>query len=1059
MSRNNIKYSFIKNQPIGEDLFSNKSQENIATIISSKIINESDFKIIGIDGEWGSGKSNLVKLIEKKLENTHKFFVYDVWGHQEDEQRKSILIELTEFVKRDLVNNKKSWDNKLKILLSKSKETKTINIPYLSIGIIFTLFSLVYVPTINTLKGLKPNFLELVPWFWKIIIVAFPIIILFLIYLRNLVKNWYYKNGFWKSFCIALGESSQIYSNKQKEETKIETISESEPSVREFQNWMQEINDDLKKQIVIVFDNFDRLPKKHILSIWSSIHIFFAEKSYKNIKVIIPFDREHIQNAFKDLNKEEKGDRKEYKSFGEDYVNKTFDIVFRVTKPIMSDWKKFFEEQWKKAFFEYNEEEMKLVIQVYEFLNRRITPREIISFINEVLTIKLLDEEYKERYIAIFILKKDDILADPLKAVSNYKELLGGLYYIYSNDKEYAKQLTAIIYHIEVGKALELIYTQELRDSMLKNDVQRFNEICNSDFVDSIFYSTMVDIDSFENPILTLDSLDKDTNLSKSFINQTWKLFYDKVVNLELKNDEIKINDWQISLIKNISDDRYLQKILDNNFKLINDTNIEQFIILIDDLIEKLSEQRVLENLTRKNISGANYIKLIEYAGESYEKYNFTVDYKLLDKYLSELDIEEILELTNTEYLPKNYDFKGYREKLKTSLKTFVNPNNIQSANDTLIKIKEISQKSGALKDLLSDNEIYNLWYNNSSSKLPIINELIAMRVARGITYNSSYTSYFNTVLKTEDSEKADAIANSILNYINYGDLLLLSEYFRNNALFRQIILQMFEMDDSDKKANVINLIDRYSDIKNALKIEDDTLLKELNKWKIEKYKLDIYNLDDEFLCDCFENKELRVSQTVISVFNEEFSNFDEDGYETVFDSNGDDVHFKFFEYLELSSLTQQSLDVFERKFIELLEQGSLIGEQWWKILEIYNSNNSSISVVNLFKNIFDRIINSKIELSVELANKFLPYFIDYDILKNKEDIFRKVLRNEFLSNSNFVQCLLSNSEHIKELYKNAKTEDKDGFRNLINEQRDNNSEINKLAKAMDIRKTKGKEN
>ena len=87
-------YNFIKNQPLGEDLFKNKSQEKTAIVISEKIINDEDFKIIGIDGEWGSGKSNLVRLIEKKLEKSHKFFVYDVWGHQEDEQRKSILVEI-----------------------------------------------------------------------------------------------------------------------------------------------------------------------------------------------------------------------------------------------------------------------------------------------------------------------------------------------------------------------------------------------------------------------------------------------------------------------------------------------------------------------------------------------------------------------------------------------------------------------------------------------------------------------------------------------------------------------------------------------------------------------------------------------------------------------------------------------------------------------------------------------------------------------------------------------------------------------------------------------------
>ena len=579
----NTKYTFIKNQPLGEDLFENKSQDKIATVISDKIIKEPDFKIIGIDGEWGSGKSNLVKLIEKKLKKTHKFFVYDVWGHQEDEQRKSILIELTEFIKseRILVEKKNNWDNKLKLLLAKSKETKTINQPYLSVGFIFSLLSIIYIPTVNVFKDTMVDFFEIKKLYWKILIVTFPILIVIGIYFWNVIKYWINRKGFCKSFRLSAEETFQVYTNKQREETKIETISENEPSVREFQKWMQEINNDLQMPIVIVFDNFDRLPKKHILSIWSSIHIFFAENGYSKIKVIIPFDREHIQNAFKDLNNGEN------KCFGEDYVNKTFDIVFRVTKPIMSDWKKFFTEQWKKAFSECDEMEMNLVIQVYEFLNRRITPREIISFINEVLTIKLLDEKYKERYIGIFILQKDKILENPLKAVSDYKEILGGLYHIYSNDKEYPKQLTAIIYHIEVDKALELIYTQELRESMLKNDVQKFNEICKADFIDSIFYSAIKDVSTFENPILALDSLDKDTKVSTQHIEQIWSIFYDKVLGLHNRMEDLIINDWQISLIKNILDNRYLSKLLENYFELIDDTNIEKYIDLIDKLFYK----------------------------------------------------------------------------------------------------------------------------------------------------------------------------------------------------------------------------------------------------------------------------------------------------------------------------------------------------------------------------------------------------------------------------------------------------------------------------------------
>lgn len=1053
MNEENRKYTFIKNQPLGEDLFENKSQDKIASVIRDKIIKEPDFKIIGIDGEWGSGKSNLVKLIEKKLDKTYKFFVYDVWGHQEDEQRKSILIELTEFIKSEpnLVKKKNNWDNKLKLLLAKSKETKTINQPYLSIGFIFSLLSIVYIPIVNVFKDSMVDFFEIKRWYWKLLLVAFPILIVIGIYLWNLVKNWINRKGFCKSFKLSAEETFQVYTNKQREETKIETISESEPSVREFQKWMQEINDDLKIPIIIVFDNFDRLPKKHILSIWSSIHIFFAENGYSNIKVIIPFDREHIQNAFKDLNNGEN------KSFGEDYVNKTFDIVFRVTKPIMSDWKKFFEEQWKKAFTECDEIEMNLVIQVYEFLNRRITPREIISFINEVLTIKFLDEKYKERYIGIFILQKDKILENPLKAVSDYKEILGGLYHIYSNDKEYPKQLTAIIYHIEVDKALELIYTQELKESMLKNDVQKFNEICKTNFINSIFYSAIKDISSFENPILVLSSLDKDAKVSTQHIEQMWNIFYNRVLGLDRRMGDLIINDWQFSLIKNVSDNRYLSKLLENYFELINDTNIEKYIDLIDELISYFTEERVLNNLRENKISEGNYVKLIEYKSEEYNKYKLSVDYNLLDDYLSKLDTDKILQLKEMRYLPKDYDFKKYREKLKTALNNFSSQNNIQSANDILVRIKEIIRETGELRGVLGDDRIGQLYANHKDSKWRIIYELIAMRIARGNSFNPSYISYFDNVLNTEDTQKADVIAHTILNYTSYGDLLLSSEYLGKHPLFRQIILLMFKKSYLRKTANIISLINNYQNIKETLQIDDNSLLKELNKWKIEKDKLDVNTLDNEFLSDCFKNEELEISNTVSSVFNEDFSNLDKEDYEKVFDNTGNDVHFRFFQYLKDKTLTQLSLDVFETRFIELLEQNSNIKEQWWNILEVYDTNSSSISLINLLKNILGKITNSKIELSLEITNKLLPYFFKYDLLTSQKDVFRLVIKNEFLSDTTFIKLLIENSEKLKELYRIASKEDKDGFRNLLNEQRDSNVDIDNLAKSIDIRRTKEK--
>ena len=78
MSENNLFPQFINNAPCGEDLFEGKAQQKIATNICKIVKTEKSCNIIGIDGGWGSGKSNLVKQIENALSpEGYHFFIYD----------------------------------------------------------------------------------------------------------------------------------------------------------------------------------------------------------------------------------------------------------------------------------------------------------------------------------------------------------------------------------------------------------------------------------------------------------------------------------------------------------------------------------------------------------------------------------------------------------------------------------------------------------------------------------------------------------------------------------------------------------------------------------------------------------------------------------------------------------------------------------------------------------------------------------------------------------------------------------------------------------------------
>ena len=143
---------FISNNPCGEDLFEGKSHEKIANCIVEQLKENDNCNIIGIEGSWGSGKSNLVKLIKSKLqekkdkkEPSFYIYTYDVWGYQNDYLKRSVLENLMTFLTKndDGPHFCKEWDDSLKRLLSRketigSRIVKEINV-FTKLSIIMSL--------------------------------------------------------------------------------------------------------------------------------------------------------------------------------------------------------------------------------------------------------------------------------------------------------------------------------------------------------------------------------------------------------------------------------------------------------------------------------------------------------------------------------------------------------------------------------------------------------------------------------------------------------------------------------------------------------------------------------------------------------------------------------------------------------------------------------------------------------------------------------------------------------------------------------------------------------
>lgn len=303
---------YISNEPCQTDLFAGEPHNKLASKIAEFIKKNLSNHIIGIDGGWGSGKSNLVSLVNKALnsneavlgeegENLEKrdfpIIIYDAWGHQSDLQRRSILEELTsKLVHSGLLSN--GWKEKLEDLLAKKRKTDTKIVPKLSEAVVINLFLVLITPIVSFLTSFRTSSIYL-----NIAIVCAclaPYIAGWIYIYRTRTKSMK-KNGQEITFRSFFEELFLVYSDKIKEDTTYETIMEKEPTSVQFKDWMHHIDTDISKKgktLIIVFDNMDRLPTIKVQELWAAIHSFFADEKYSHIKVIVPFDREHIKKAF-----------------------------------------------------------------------------------------------------------------------------------------------------------------------------------------------------------------------------------------------------------------------------------------------------------------------------------------------------------------------------------------------------------------------------------------------------------------------------------------------------------------------------------------------------------------------------------------------------------------------------------------------------------------------------------------------------------------------------------------------------------------------------------------
>ena len=861
---------FIVDRPQGEDVFEGQSQTKLAKNISDYILSadkeevEKDDqtcipRIIGIEGAWGAGKSNVVRKVENQLPQSYYTFTYDSWGHQEDLQRRSILETLTnrliqgKVLQGEVSINMRSgkrhtakWSEQLQMLLSNKTTTITKSIPKFSWTAIWGILSVGYFAVSSTIlnqligRGISFRFI------WILAIELLPLLLV-----GGISILYALSKGKWEIFTILLTQKNDNIIDEQ-------FTSSEEPSITEFKNWLQAISDELDKKkspmkkIIIVFDNMDRLPSNKVVQLWSLIHTFFAGSDFKNIWAIIPFDYVHLCEAILPSGNE-KIDK--FKQF----INKTFPIVFTVPKPVITDYRKLFKTFFEEAFgkSEHDEEH---ICQVFMCLEESPNPRTVICFINELVALRLQwsSTQFRLQNLALFVLKKGYLLYNKKKSLEESllsNELFDKVNSFYPQTDSVRSQLCQLAYGIEDEQLAGELPLRNVLLNLIKkgNSISEYAE--SPHFVpvlESILSSASITEDCLANAVKSFNSLNTSTfnNEEQERLNKKWDALANMKSNVHFT--KVECDETLYTLIQHVSDTcaKRLVEFYCNSISVCDLTNGAEYYKVLDNLERVINEESknidIKEILRERKVTPKEFEEYVNAAETYYPIYKVSTDNERLNQYI----IEGILEgrdstVSMFKLLLKDqqYNFSKLRNELSDRIEHW------PDANSNL-------RLPALVNRLLYDDEEGTLTtcFNASiiNSKAPIVcveawdefskqgnEDIVAMYIANGYD-----------VPNFED-KMVPRISRIIEKYIVYTDLI---KRLGNSdtALFKinQYMIENCVGNKLDPKYVAQNI----QKIKNTLNVTSEVLFKQFNRWSLKWNENDISSYRNYVLEPLFED-------------------------------------------------------------------------------------------------------------------------------------------------------------------------------------------------------------
>ena len=685
----------------------------------------------------------------------------------------------------------------------------------------------------------------------------------------------------------------------------------------------------------------------------------------------------------------------------------------------------YFKDRWKEAFgnsaiVDYS------VLQVYDMLTKEQSPRKIIAFINQFVTIRnLCDERIEDKYIALYIFGRSKIIENPLEEILN-PSYLQGLNFLYSDDENMASNISSLYYQLSLDKAMDVVFTREVTAELDDNNVKVLDQLRGNANYWEILNHSITEVSNIENAALALEKHFGDNSSHEASL--IWDALYMRSKPGSATRDK-QYEEYHRILLKHISEKKeyYAHLLTVYHANIYDGFDLQNYINGIDKLHEFISEEDRKISDRKTIISPKQYLQLVESRKDNFEEYGLVVEYEKMDDYLVNLDVNKLADMKLYPLLKNEVELPRYKEQIKQLVAE--NTSNIQIETKLLCRLKEIAvdDKPIDISDYINDNEIYNM-LNALSKDDELYPDVLAMAISR-YSNNSNIRSFLLNSVGALSEEQKEKVASCIEYYISYGVLLLQLEnlgvpYVVDIA--RILTTSSFGVSKMDIKKSLEN----YDNISGSLNLDSQAILRRWNDWCrfVSSIKIaDVPSLSTRLVEDMKKSSELQISKHCLGLVEEYLESLDQEAWKHSLVSN--DYNFNL-----LYVYHPKSLAFFIDAFKEIMRgyalgnsDTSISNELAEKAITILTDMGYDCSIV--FKEVRDIFVNNSC-VNKDKLRYFGKWLFLYGNLEGSKKSLNKILRSEFLDDSEILKLVSENKTVVKQIIKKA--DDTSDFTNKL---------------------------